>query len=68
MVLIEVIFTKISEGSFDWKLKVLVHFFRVNRDWRAISPPPPSHPFLQLDQIKLSSYGRGTCRNFIEFI
>jgi len=26
-----------EKGSFDWKLKVLVHFLRVKRDWRANS-------------------------------
>ena len=30
------------EDLFDWKLKVLVQFFRVKRDWRANSPP--THP------------------------
>ena len=27
----------IKEGSFDWKLKVLVHFLSVKRYWRATS-------------------------------
>jgi hypothetical protein len=32
-----------KEGSFDWKLKVLVHFLRVKRDWMEPSPLPPFH-------------------------
>ena len=28
------------EGSFDWKLKVLVHFLKLRRDQRASSPLP----------------------------
>jgi hypothetical protein len=28
------------EGSFDLKLKVVIHFLRVKSDWRAASLPP----------------------------
>jgi hypothetical protein len=30
---------KFIEGSFDWKLKVLIHFLRVKSDVRAASLP-----------------------------
>ena len=40
------------DGSFDWKLKVLVQFFRVKRDWSATSPPPrPFFPPSPSDKI-----------------
>jgi hypothetical protein len=40
MVLIDVMLVETTEGSFDWKLKVLVHFLRVKRYWRVTNPPP----------------------------
>jgi hypothetical protein len=34
-----------KRGSFDWKLRVLVPFLIVERDWRTTSPfPRPSFP------------------------
>ena len=33
------------EGSFDWKLKVLVHFLSITRYWRVASSPPPQTSF-----------------------
>ena len=39
--------TNFKRSSFDWKLKVVVHFSRVKCDQRAVnSPPPPDALFL----------------------
>jgi hypothetical protein len=33
----------LREGSFEWKLKVVVHFLRVKKEQRATSPSHPPH-------------------------
>ena len=48
------------EGSFDWKLKVVIHFLRVKSDWRAASLPPHSIYFFP----RGTSYRRGRRINF----
>ena len=44
--------TNFREGSFDWKLKVVVGFFRVKRDRRATRPPPHRALFPKKHPIK----------------
>jgi hypothetical protein len=61
-------------GSFDWKLKVLVQFLKVKRGWRATSPPPPlfpkMHPIKRRCKLcpgRISGcYGRNARKNFKE--
>ena len=38
--------TNFKRSSFDWKLKVVVHFSRVKCDQRAVKPPLPDALFL----------------------